>query len=94
MADEQMPGREKGGAPGGRPRRKRRSREEVSQALIDAAAELFAERPSGRVTVREIAARADVNPALAHRYFGSKQNLMRAAMAQSQRAIAAQPRRR
>ena len=69
--------------------RRRRSREEVSQALIDAAAELFAERPSGRVTVREIAARADVNPALVHRYFASKQNLMRAAMEQSQRAIAA-----
>ena len=60
-----------------------------AEALIDAAAELFAERPSGRVTVREIAARADVNPALVHRYFGSKQNLMRAAMEQSQRAIAA-----
>ena len=82
-------GREKVGAPGGRPRRKRRSREEVSQALVDAAAELFAERPSGRVTVREIAARADVNPALVHRYFGTKQNLMRAAMEKSQRAIAA-----
>ena len=41
--------------------------------------------------MREIAARADMNPALAHRYFGSKQNLMRAAMEQSQHAIAAQP---
>ncbi len=39
--------------------------------------------------MREIAARADVNPGLVHRYFGSKQNLMRAAMAQSQNAIAA-----
>ena len=78
-----------GGAPGERPRRRRRSREEVSRALIDAAAELFAERPSGRVTVREIAAHADVNPALSYRYFGSKQNLMRAAMEQSQHAIAA-----
>ncbi len=83
-----MPGHEGGGARDG-PQRTRRSREEVSRALIDAAAELFAERPSGRVTVREIAARADVNPALVYRYFGSKQNLMRAAMEQSQRAIAA-----
>ena len=81
-----------GGAGGeGRPRRRpRRSREDVRQALIDAAAALFAERPSGRVTVREIAARADVNPGLVHRYFGSKQDLRRAAMAQSQNAIAAQ----
>ena len=73
----------------GRPRRRRRSREEVSRALVDAASRLFAERPSGRVTVREIAARADVNPALVHRYFDSKENLMRAAIEQSQRAIAA-----
>ncbi len=92
-----MPHGETGGASdaGGagdqsRPRRRpRRSREVVSQTLIDAAAALFAERPSGRVTVREIAARADVNPALVHRYFATKQNLMRAAMEQSQRAIAA-----
>jgi AcrR family transcriptional regulator len=89
MAGRQMPDLGGGGAPRAQPRRKRRSREEVSQALVDAAAQLFAERPSGRVTVREIAARADVNPALAHRYFGSKQNLMRAAMAKSQHAIAA-----
>jgi AcrR family transcriptional regulator len=89
MARGVTPGREGGGAGRGKPRRLRRSREQVSQALIDAASALFAERPSGRVTVRAIAARADVNPGLVHRYFGSKQNLMRAAMAQSQNAIAA-----
>jgi len=89
MADEQEPARDEAGAPAGTPHRRRRSREEVSRALIGAAAELFAERPSGRVTVREIAARAGVNPALVHRYFGSKQDLMRAAMARSQDAIAA-----
>jgi AcrR family transcriptional regulator len=77
---------ESSGGPGRRPRR--RSREEVSQALIDAAATLFAERPSGRVTVREIADRAGVNAGLVHRYFGRKERLMRAAMEQSQRAIA------
>jgi TetR/AcrR family transcriptional regulator, repressor for neighboring sulfatase len=71
-------------------RRPRRSREEVSQALIDAAAELFSERPSGHVTVREIAARADVNPALIHRYFGTKDDLMRAAIEKSQLDIASQ----
>ena len=42
---------------GARSRRSRRSREEVSEALISAAATLFAERASGHVTVREIAAR-------------------------------------
>jgi len=75
------------GSPGAR--RPRRSREEVSESLIQAAAELFAERPSGRVTVRMIAERASVNQALVHRYFGTKTNLMRAALARSQNAIAA-----
>jgi len=65
-------------------RRPRRSREEVSRALIDAAASLFAERASGHVTVRDIAARAGVNPTLIHRYFGSKRELMRAAMDKAQ----------
>jgi AcrR family transcriptional regulator len=65
-------------------RRPRRSREEVSRALIDAAASLFAERASGHVTVRDIAARADVNPTFIHRYFGSKRELMRVAMEQAQ----------
>ena len=85
-----MAARQSGGSRSGRsgPRRPRRSREEVSQDLVRAAAALFAERPSGRVTVREIAARAGVNPTLVHRYFGTKANLMRAAMARSQSAIA------
>jgi len=60
----------------------------VSRALIDAAAALFSERPSGHVTVREIAARAGVNPALVHRYFGTKDHLMRTALERSQRQIA------
>jgi AcrR family transcriptional regulator len=68
-------------------RRPRRSREEVSRALIDAAAALFAERASGHVTVRDIAARADVNPTFVHRYFGSKRELMRAAMDQAQNRL-------
>ena len=72
-----------------RRRRPRRSREEVSEALIVAATALFAERPSGRVTVRDIAARADVNPTLVHRYFGSKRNLMRAAVARAEARVAA-----
>jgi AcrR family transcriptional regulator len=70
-------------------RRARRSRADVSQALIDAAATLFAERGSGHVTVRDIAARAGVNPTFVHRYFGSKQHLMRAAMIRAQERLAA-----
>ena len=73
---------------GGRARRPRRSREEVSEALISAAAALFAERESGHVTVRDIAAQADVNPTFVHRYFGNKHNLMRAAIEHAQRDVA------
>jgi TetR/AcrR family transcriptional regulator, repressor for neighboring sulfatase len=70
--------------------RPRRSREQVSQALIDAAASLMAEHASGRVTVRDIAALADVNPTFVHRYFGSKRNLMHAAIERADRHVIAQ----
>jgi AcrR family transcriptional regulator len=70
-------------------RRARRSREEASRALIAAAAALFAERSSGHVTVREIADRAGVNHGLVHRYFGTKQNLRRAALEKTQLEVAA-----
>jgi TetR/AcrR family transcriptional regulator, repressor for neighboring sulfatase len=69
-------------------RRDRRSREVVSEALIEAAAALASERGSGHVTVRDIAMRADVNATFVHRYFGSKQNLMRAAMRHAQERLA------
>jgi AcrR family transcriptional regulator len=72
-----------------RRRRPRRSREQVSQALIDATAALLAERVSGRVTVRDIAELADVNPAFVHRYFGSKRNLMRAAIERADHRVVA-----
>jgi AcrR family transcriptional regulator len=75
---------------GVRRRRPRRSREEVSEALISAAATLFAERASGHVTVRDIAARADVNPTFVHRYFGGKRNLMHVAILRAQERISAQ----
>jgi TetR/AcrR family transcriptional regulator, repressor for neighboring sulfatase len=69
-------------------KRDRRSREDVSEALIDAAAALASERGSGHVTVRDIATRAGVNATLVHRYYGSKQNLMRAAMMRAQERLA------
>ena len=73
----------------GRRRRGRRSREEVSEALLEAAAVLASERGSGHVTVRDIAARAGVNATFVHRYYGSKQHLMRAAMQHAQERLAA-----
>ena len=74
----------------GRGRRDRRSREDVSEALIEAAAALASERGSGHVTVRDIATRAGVNATFVHRYFGSKHNLMRAAMQRAQERLASQ----
>lgn len=54
--------------------------DEVRAAVLVAATDLFAERPPGAVTVREIAERAHVNHALVHRYFGTKEDLMRAVL--------------
>ena len=56
-------------------------RDEVIQATIRAAAELFAERNPSQVSVREIATRAGVSHALVHRYLGTKDDIFRAALA-------------
>jgi AcrR family transcriptional regulator len=51
---------------------------EGQQALLRAARELMAEKGSPRVTVREVAERAGVQPALVNYYFGSKRGLLQA----------------
>ncbi|MFF4406760.1 TetR family transcriptional regulator [Streptomyces sp. NPDC001262] len=51
---------------------RRRDAEATRKCLVEAAAELFAERGYDRTTVRAIADRAGVNQALLFRYFGSK----------------------
>ena len=51
---------------------------EGQQALLLAARELMAEKGSPRVTVREVAERAGVQPALVNYYFGGKQGLLQA----------------
>ena len=55
-----------------------RGREQVVAASVDAATELFADRGIAAVSVREVAARAGVNPALVHRYVGGKTALVQA----------------
>lgn len=45
-------------------------------ALLDAADALFGEKGPSAVTVREISGRANVNHALLHRHFGSKEALL------------------
>jgi len=57
-----------------------RGREQVCAATIRAATELFSERGIAAVSVREVAARAGVNPALVHRYVGGKKALVRAVL--------------
>jgi AcrR family transcriptional regulator len=49
--------------------------ERTQAAMLQAARELFAERGYERTTVRDIAARAAIDPALVIRYFGSKDGL-------------------
>lgn len=50
-------------------------KEDVMTAILDAATSLFAENGVAGVSVRDIAARANVNHGLVHRHFGAKENL-------------------
>ncbi len=60
-------------ASSGLPRDERRRRTEA--AILDAARELFAEHGFERTTIRAVAARAGIDPALVMQHFGSKQGL-------------------
>jgi AcrR family transcriptional regulator len=51
---------------------------DARQAVLDAARELFAERGFERTTMRAVAARAVVDPALIYHYFGDKDGLLAA----------------
>jgi TetR/AcrR family transcriptional regulator len=52
------------------------------EALLAAALQVMAEKGLPRVTVRDVAARAGVQPALVNYYFGGKQGLLSAAVAE------------
>lgn len=62
------------------PRRRRRGAEEVSRRIIDAAAEEFEALGYSGATTASIARRAEVTEAQVFRFFGSKQELFRAAI--------------
>jgi len=51
---------------------------DTREVILTAAGELFAELGFERTTMRAVAARADVDPALIHHYFGNKEGLVKA----------------
>jgi AcrR family transcriptional regulator len=53
---------------------------DTREEILLAAGELFAELGFERTTMRAVAARADVDPALIHHYFGNKEGLLGAAL--------------
>lgn len=57
-------------------------REEVAAAILTAAAELFAERGPAATSIRDIAARSNVNHGLVFRHFGTKEQLVGAVLDQ------------
>jgi AcrR family transcriptional regulator len=58
------------------PREERRRRTEAT--ILDAARELFAEGGFERTTIRAVAARAGIDPALVMQYYGNKEGLFAA----------------
>ena len=52
----------------------------VREHILDAAEELFAQQGFAATPVREIAGKANVNPAMIHYYFGSKRALLEQVM--------------
>jgi len=50
------------------------------EAVLDAAADLFAERGLAATTIREVAARSGVNHGLVYRHFGTKETLVAAVL--------------
>lgn len=67
----------------------RGSASETREAIAAAATRLFSERGLAAVTVRDIAAEAGVNHALVHRYFGTKDAIVREVIEREIAAVAA-----
>ncbi|WP_421849268.1 TetR/AcrR family transcriptional regulator [Novosphingobium sp.] len=64
-----------------------RGKAEIIESVIDAAAELFAERGPADVSIRDIAARAQVNHGLVHRHFATKEKVLEAVLARFDEAF-------
>ena len=72
--------------PQGRPPREEAA--DIRQQIMDAAVDLFAHQGYAATSVRVIAERVGVNPAMIHYYFGSKEALLHAALEQSLEPLA------
>lgn len=70
-------------------RRQKMGAEETKERLIAAVARLLDRRSVADLSVKEIAAAAGVNHGLVHRYFGSKENLVRESIARTNARISA-----
>lgn len=53
---------------------------DIREGILDASEDLFATQGFAATSIREIADRVKVNPAMVHYYFGSKKKLLRAVM--------------
>jgi AcrR family transcriptional regulator len=76
-------GPELGGRPGSgepRGRGRRPGGPDTRGQILTAARRSFAEKGFGRTTIRAVAGDADVDPALVHHYFGTKDDLFMAAL--------------
>jgi AcrR family transcriptional regulator len=63
-------------------------REQIRAAVLDAARELVAECGPDGFSVRDVAARADINHALVHRHFGTKADVLQEVLQQEAGAVA------
>ena len=72
--------RERGRQPSGARTGRRRGSSPTRGSILEASRTVFGERGYEGATIRLIASRADVDPALIYHYFGSKQQLFVAAM--------------
>jgi AcrR family transcriptional regulator len=59
---------------------RRPGNQDTRQSILDAARRVFAERGFDKASIRAIAAAAEVDPALVHHYFGTKDKLFLASM--------------
>ena len=59
---------------------RRPGNQDTSSSILDAARRTFAEKGYDKASIRAIAAAAEVDPALVHHYFGTKEKLFLAAM--------------